>query len=195
MRWKDDPMGPYVRLKSGTKFHLTNPRASDIHVSDVAYHLSGINRFTGGSRYSVAQHCVVAAEMARQWYSTGGAATHHLLPARMLIHDAAEYAYGDVSSPLKSLCPDYAALIHAMDAVVERRFDCLFLDDPRVKEIDDRMWLTERLHVYDEPFAEDINDVDLAPFPPVARWFTPWSPREAEEEWLMALRRELPWVS
>lgn len=183
---------PYIRQRSGRKFFLAEFKTAQWNLQDIAYHLAGINRYTGGSRYSVAQHCVVAARMAARHYPY-----ETNLPARMLIHDVAESAYGDMSSPLKSLCPDYNRLLTLADASVEKFFDLTFMDDPLVKEVDTRMWLTESETVYwdvEEDTSEDVAWCALKPFPLPDTDFEAWDPDEAEGEWLLACRTLLPWA-
>lgn len=186
---------PYLRRPNGSKVYLLNPRPEQWEPADVAHHLAGINRYTGGSRFSVAQHCVVAARMAEKYYPD-----HGLLPAKMLIHDVAEAVYGDVSAPLKAaIGSEYNRLLTLADASVEKRFDVLFLDDPLVKEIDLRMWRTERLVIHwdcdPEELAEDTDWCPFGPFPlPDNENFVPWDPEEAESEWLLTCRRIIPWA-
>ncbi len=190
-RWKTDPRGPYIRLYSGQKFYLKCPEENAIRVSDVAYHLAGTYRYSGGSRYSVAQHCVVAAAMAEYFYPD-----HPELPAKMLVHDVAEYVLGDVSAPLKSLLPEYQWLEARTNAAVERRFGVRFTDDPLVKEIDDRMWLTEKQFIYIGDAHERDYEGDLVPFDLSEGmrevFFEPWNPRHAEREWKYQLAEYLP---
>jgi hypothetical protein len=183
---------PYLRRPTGKKIFLMSPTPSQWDIPDIAWHLAGLNRYTGGSRFSVAQHCVVASRMAAEHYPDNA-----LLPARMLIHDVAEAVYGDMSAPLKALCPEYVRLIDLADATVEKRFDLTFLDDPLVKEVDLRMWLTERLIIHwevEEDLSEDTAWSGLEPFPLPDENFEAWSPEEAESEWLLSCRRLIPWA-
>lgn len=197
VRWRDHRDGPYIRLLSGRRFHLRDPRPEDFRPADVAHNLAGINRYTGASRYSVAQHCVVAARCAERFYADAVRppdGRREWLPAAMLVHDVAESAYGDMSSPLKSMCPEYKALEAAADRAVEARFNVQFVGDPLVKEIDDRMWLTESRRLFGDAALEDyvgpLTPFDGAPLD----WFLPWSAERAEREWLRELARLLPWV-
>jgi len=189
--------GPWIQTSpSNVKFHLADPRPDEIHVEDVARHLSGIIRCTGASRFPVAQHCVVAARMAKRFYPDASPK----LPAKMLIHDSPESFYGDVSSPLKSLLPDYRYYEALGTRAFEERFDLGWTDDPLVKEIDRRMMLTERPIYFSKviPWDDDwIMAAELKPFPSSYRvpdeW-RPWTPDEAEVEWLCEFRMLLPWV-
>lgn len=185
---------PYLRRPNGRTFNLVNPTVDQWDIADIALHLAGLNRYTGGSRFSVAQHCVVAAKMAEVHYPD-----HALLPARMLIHDAAESAYGDMAAPLKQLIKgsEFERAFHQAEATIEEFFDLTYLDDPLVKEVDLRMWLTEREIIHwdcEVDISEDTNWLDLKPFPLPDELFIPWDPETAESEWLLACRRLLPWA-
>lgn len=191
-------MRNYIRLRSGRCFNLVHPQFHANLIPDVAYHLAGINRYTGGSRFSVAQHCVVGAWMAEMFYPQVPR-----LAARFLVHDATEFAYGDISSPLKRLIPGYVELEERAQLAVEDAFEILFVADEEVKEIDIRMWLTERLMVYmdaecsDEELAADyigpLEPFDLS----VGEFldhFSPWDADAAAEIYEREFHRLLPWV-
>ncbi len=189
--------GPYIRSHFGRKIPLANPSPADLRLDDIAYHLARINRYTGASQFSVAQHMVVGAVMARRFYPD-----HPLLPARFLIHDVPEHAIGDVSSPLKSLIPGYKELEQRWDLAVESWAGLTFVGVPEVKELDDRMWLTERLTIFREALwlgAEMDEDTARCQWEPfeltrheLTRYFEPWGARVAEEEYLVAVGREFP---
>lgn len=78
----------------GMVISLTDPAPHSINIEDIAHALSHICRFGGHSSafYSVAQHCVLVAQMvppaAKKWG---------------LLHDAPEAYLGDVIKPLKIL--------------------------------------------------------------------------------------------
>lgn len=194
-RWKDHPRGPFIRCSpSGHPFFLKDPTPDQFRPRDIARHLAGVMRYTGASRYSVAQHCVVASRLAKMWYAYVGGT---LYARKMLVHDVAEAFYGDMSSPLKSLCPDYKAIERKADAAVEVAFGETFVGDAVVKEIDDRMWLTEsRLlfgHAAMEDYAGPLNEFQLS------QWtdhedFVPWTPERAEVAWLSSFRTLFPEV-
>ena len=192
-RWKD-PRGPYIRLYDGFKWFLLHPKAEDFSLDRISHHMARISRYTGASTYTNGQHSVVAAQMANRFYPNA-----RLLPAKMLIHDVAESVLNDVSSPLKSLLPDYRALETLHDAAVEERFDLTFLDDPLVKEVDDRMWLTERLVVYPMLSREDDYTGPLEEFPltedELMDDFTPWAVEVVEHELRIAFAQLLPWIA
>lgn len=198
-RWAQYERGPYIRMHSGEKFFLKDPRPEEFRIPDIAYHLARVNRYTGGSEISVAQHSAVGAMMAARFYPT-----ERLLPARLVIHDVTEHAIGDVSSPLKRLIPEYKQLELVHEAAAERRFDLTYVGDPLVKEVDDRMWLTERRMVFrdaEEAGVDMSEDVRWCPHSPfdinddeLIELFSPWGPYEAEHVWLQQLYAWLPWV-
>lgn len=187
--WQHTNRGPYIKTFYGNKIFIGDPRPEDFTVEDIARNLAGINRYVGASRYTVAQHCVVAARMAELHYPT-----EKLLPARMLIHDADEAFIGDVSSPLKSLLPDYVMVEQKMQLAMEKFFDLLFIGDPLVKELDYRMWLTEREELFGGRHGPQETDYKgpLQPFEWAGRDFTEWPADEAEIRWLEACRTYFP---
>lgn len=192
--------GPYIRMHSGRKVYLKEP---EWYLPDIAYHAAGVHRYTGGSRLSIGQHMIVAAAMAEQFYS-GDTAYTDPLPARLLIHDAPEAVYGDMSSPLKRLCPDYCALLLNGERSFERWTGLTFINDPLVKEIDLRMWLTERQLVLAQAMlngvdvSEDTDWCSLKPFPltvdELYEKFDPWHSMIVEQAYTREFRRLLPWM-
>lgn len=194
-KWRTDPRGPYIRMRSGEKVYLADPSPEQIRLADVAHHAARIRRYTGASELSIAQHMVLGAWMAARFYPE-----HDLLPARILIHDVGEHVLGDVSAPLKSMLPEYKALETRWDYAVEQRFGVTFIGDALVKEVDDRLWLTERLVVYghvEEDISEDYSG-PLEPFPldavELEHLFGKWSDSEAEAAWLDECHDEFPGV-
>jgi hypothetical protein len=119
-----------IKLFSGTVVDLADPSFDRVTLLDVAHGLAHICRFTGHTRrfYSVAEHSVHAS---------------YLVPATLaadaLLHDAHEALIGDVSSPLKSLLPDYQAMEARVEAGVRRRFKVSVETPRRVIEADRTM--------------------------------------------------------
>ncbi len=83
-------MNTIVLTMSGRKIDLLAPKASDIYWPDVCFALANINRFTGHTRISVAQHSVIVADLVSAEAEPYA-----------LIHDAKEYITGDNSTPEK----------------------------------------------------------------------------------------------
>jgi len=109
---------------SGARLDLQSPAVEMITLRDIAHALSRIGRFCGAGDHiaTVAQHCVhvsllCSPECAR-W---------------ALLHDASEAYLGDVSSPLKSLLPEYQHLEKIWQDAISTRFgvprcDCKYWD-------------------------------------------------------------------
>ena len=96
---------PYVRSVSLTKIHFLDPKPEDIVVADIAHGLAALCRFTAGLKpgYSVAEHCVLGSRRIKDQDQA----------REFLIHDAAEYVFGDPASPIMRAvgsCPFKAAL-------------------------------------------------------------------------------------
>lgn len=174
------------------RFPFLTATPDDVDVQATAFHLAGIYRYTGGSRITVAQHSVVGAFMAKRHYQD-----HPLLPAKMLVHDSAEAVMGDMSSPLKQLCPDYKRLYSQIEPLFEERFELFWSQDPLVKEVDLRMMLTEREWCFDnpDPWLDTWNAPHLKSFEASLYEMQPWAPDEAEALWLQYFRELLPWVN
>ncbi len=103
-----------ARTRSGLNFNLAAPHAETLRLSDVAHHLSLINRFAGASEFpiSVALHSVNVARVLASWKAS---AEIRLIG---LLHDAHEAFIGDVTSPMKQELSSWAGADH-----VERSAD------------------------------------------------------------------------
>lgn len=117
----------WIQTWSGVALDLLDPKPTDIHAEDIAAALSKINRFTGhtSSPYSVASHSLLVMHYARP---------EHRLQA--LLHDAAEYAVGDVSTPLKAMVPQFRKIEDRVHAAICARFDLPPKIPDEVKAID-----------------------------------------------------------
>ncbi len=123
MKRSPEPPRAWQRMLSGRRLDLLNPSALDIEIEDIAHGLARVARWNGQTKgdhaFSVAQHCVLVAEIAE-----------HLDPkldkaARLaaLLHDAPEYVIGDMISPFKAaLGLDYKAFEKRLLAAIHLRF-------------------------------------------------------------------------
>jgi hypothetical protein len=110
-------------MLSGRRLDLLSPSPFDIEIEDIAHGLARVARWngqtTGEHAFSVAQHCLVVADIVE-----------HLRPdwprewrLMALLHDSAEYVIGDMISPFKTaLGLDYRAFEHKLEAAVHLRF-------------------------------------------------------------------------
>ncbi|BAV81084.1 putative helicase [Vibrio phage CKB-S1] len=153
-----------IYLHGGVEFDLLGDKF-DLPLKTIAYHLSHINRFTGGvGQYSVAQHSVMVSRMLPDHLKMAG-----------LMHDATEAALGDVAAPLKRLLPDYQAIENRLQDALDKRFH-IQTRHRQVKEADMRMLATE---------ARDFKlPFDVPGYQPSGSPIKVWSPRIAEMQFL-----------
>lgn len=125
----------YIQTSIGVHFDLQDPKPEMVSIIDITRALSHINRFTGHTKkpYSVAVHSLNASYIVPPEFAL-----------EALLHDAHEAYTGDVSSPLKSLLPDYRALENRIESVVRQRFGLPAGMSPEVKRADLTMLATER---------------------------------------------------
>ena len=161
--------GPTILLLSGEYFDLAEPEACAFQVSDIAHALGNICRFTGHTQrfYSVAEHSVICS---------------HMVPPEdamaALMHDAAEAFIGDVSSPLKSLLPDYKAVERRVEQAVWSRLGLPLTLPPSVKIADRRALAVEQrvcMGNGDEWGTDEPTDEDCA----LIRFLSPEDARTA----------------
>jgi hypothetical protein len=181
-------VGPTILLGSGTYFDFENPEAAELTIEDVAYGLAFQSRFAGqcvsrrtGKRvyYSVAQHCVIVAGHADRGYKMAA-----------LMHEVGEATCNDMSSPLKSQCPDYKRIEKRCEAAGFVRFGVKMIDPTYIKHLDLRMLATEQRDIMPtrgETWGtlNDIEPFDAEIFP----WENPHNAAEVFLETFHALRR------
>ncbi len=114
-----------IRTFSGVYVNPLAMRARDVRIADIAHHLARICRYTGAcpEHYSVAQHSVLTSIACEAMYPTG-----YDLQLACLLHDAAEYVFNDIASPVKKdpRMQWYADLEHQ----TARMIFCVFGLDP-----------------------------------------------------------------
>ncbi|MCZ7501223.1 hypothetical protein [Agrobacterium sp. ST15.13.015] len=135
-------IGPTILLGSGAYFDFDNPEGSQLTIEDVAYGLAFQSRFSGqcvsrrtGKRvyYSVAQHCIIMAGYAEPGSKMAA-----------LMHEVGEATCGDMSSPLKSKCPDFKAVEKRCEAAGLSRFKVKTPSHTYIKHLDLCMLATEQ---------------------------------------------------
>lgn len=118
---------PYIHAFSGRRIYVRDPDLNDaLYLEDFAHGLARVSRFTGHTshRYSVASHSLMVADLLPSRAHGGG-----------LMHDAIEAVLGDVSSPLKSLLPEYQALQTRWENAMAERWGVV-LRSPEIKAAD-----------------------------------------------------------
>lgn len=135
-------MSPHcMQTNSGRLVDLASLSEEDIDIEDIAHALAHIVRFTGHANkpYSVAQHCMLVADLCPPEHRLWG-----------LLHDASEAYLGDVSTPLKSLLPDYREIEERTQKIVAGRFDLPWPMPPEVKDADREALMIEKTDLFDK---------------------------------------------
>lgn len=104
---------PFIRLSDHTKIHFLE-RNIPIRIEPIARSLAKTCRYLGhiDGWYSNAEHNILVADRIQ----------NKKVARYALIHDFAEYVFGDMASPVKALCPDYKKLIDNFQQVLEIHF-------------------------------------------------------------------------
>lgn len=100
---------PFMLTASGRAVDLLDPQPDQITLEDACHHLARINRFTGAiSRpsYTVGQHLLLATAIAQKFLSGEAAVRYQSAEywdqlLAVALHDFEEYAFNDLSSPVK----------------------------------------------------------------------------------------------
>jgi len=87
---------PYIQTYSHKKLHLFNPKPEEIELEDIPHALGLKTRYTGHCKfhYSVAQHCVLGANLLEDSHGPWSALA-------FLLHELGEVYLPDIASPLK----------------------------------------------------------------------------------------------
>lgn len=174
-----------IRMRSGITLDLAHPDPELLRVDDLAYHLAGINRWTGASRFTVAQHQVLTF-----WLTAGGPG-HHPGAGEpwAALHDTAEALVGDVGHWLKQLLGEaYRAIERPWIKAVSKRFGVPVADVHRADK------LAAQLEA--RALWPHLSTHGLEPIDPTLVWdqmghsgLEPWEPKRAEQAWLNLLER------
>ncbi len=164
-------IGPTILLFGGTYFDFEAPETSAFTIEDIAHGLSMVCRFAGQCirHYSVAQHSVHISNNVPPEHAYQG-----------LMHDAAEFAVGDIVKPLKVLLPEYTIVEKRVEAAVFQRFYVTTPLPPTIKEADIVMLATEQSQL-----MRNRDDWDYTRGrSPFAFEIPTWTPEEAKSQFL-----------
>jgi 5'-deoxynucleotidase YfbR-like HD superfamily hydrolase len=147
--------GNWMQTYSGRMFWPMDPRASDVHIEDIAHALSQQCRYAGHSDrfYSVAEHCVLVSRSVRSAHNLWG-----------LLHDASEAYLVDIPRPLKPYLTNYADIEGRVMAAICERFGLLESMPDEVRSADERICNDERdalLKPPPMPWAIDPNPIGV----------------------------------
>lgn len=188
-------MRPWLETMSGRPF-VIEAEDPDFDLSDLVWGCARQPRYNGQWRpdvtwYSVAEHSVLVARAFDELtedtvYVLGG--DRDRLVRTALCHDLAEGLLGDVSSPLKKLLPEYAAIEARFYSALARRYDLIDPIPPIIAETDMRILLDEREQLMTR--GRDRGDWGLPPdLRPLGVTLEYWEPVRAAREFAAALDR------
>jgi hypothetical protein len=186
----------------GTVFDLAAPAVASVCFLEVAKALAGIRRFNGRG-IPVAQHSVMGAKAVINERGTGMEAVLFLL------HDAHEWALGDIIRPMQSLMSlhlsQHHGALHAqafeqgLDRLKSRWDDAIYaaagLPLPEfwttrqrrvVKDMDDRMCRAEAIDLFGQRASTQFSTSER---PKTLGCIRMWGPAKAEEEFLALLHQ------
>jgi hypothetical protein len=139
-------MKPIVEMPSGKFFDLVNPTADMVDIYDIAWNLTRIPRFNGGTignkTYTVAEHSIWVAKYLERRFDNPLLALHGLL------HDAHEAYTGDITSPMKAI----DARLHTAITLVQRNIQTVIQQKLGV----------HRAHIYWRDFIHCADQQALA---------------------------------
>jgi 5'-deoxynucleotidase YfbR-like HD superfamily hydrolase len=160
---------PYIRVKSGKKFHVLSPKPCEIEISDIAHALSHLCRFTGhcSEFYSVAQHSCHVSDILPDDLKLIG-----------LLHDASEAYCNDIASPLKKTLPQYIDVENNIQKVICRRFKLIYPYPAAIKTADRVLLATELRDLIGH------NDHKIIPLKPLDKKIKAWSTAKSRTEFL-----------
>jgi len=124
-----------IRTFSGRLVDAFNPDPSQIVLEDIAHALSMQPRFAGHMPmfYSVAQHCIGCANLAKTQEDKRAA----------LFHDASEAYLLDIPTPIKKRLPQYKEIEHKLMEVIAGKFGFQYPLSEVVKAVDQEMLFYE----------------------------------------------------
>lgn len=180
----------WTQTFSSRAWRLLAPQQEDICINDIAHQLSFQCRFSGAvvCWYCTAEHSVRVMRRVRELVSD---APRELLAASLL-HDGHEAVLGDWTRPVKAALVELGAgnalkrLTAIQDAAIAKwaAIDPALFHHPLVKQADDELLATEKLHLMREaplPWIELPLPLEVSSQDPLG-----WSPLRAESEFQKA---------
>lgn len=163
----------WIDTNSGAIINFLNIEHRSIQIEDIAQGLSNTCRFAGQIQkfYSVAEHSVLVYKYCKDKLKDlpHGAFLGVLMSA--LMHDAPEAYIGDMTTPLKILCPGFKVIEADLEKVLRETFglDVLF-SHAMIKEADKALFEIERFKFRgDEGYETKFKlpeDVEIRNLPP-----------------------------
>lgn len=182
----------WIITRSGLRIDMIDLEANleRITITDIAHSLSRQSRFVGHfepEHYSIAEHSVLVSRMVEhaapryfdsefgQQYMNSPPWDKKIAQIALvgLMHDAVEYALGDMSSPQKSVTPEYKERERRLELVIDQRFKLDRKDWALIKSMDNYAYQVERRDL----FTPSGYDEWAEPLPPLDSSFDlcPWN--------------------
>lgn len=173
-------VGGWIGMYSGRKFWPLDPRAQEIHIPDVVQSLSHQCRFGGHCEtfYSVAEHCVLVAEILKEW------GHNQDIQFAGLMHDASEAYLVDIPRPYKASMPEYQVWEERIQREIEKKYGMTvgLLHHPLVKEADERALIIESKSLFLDTRDWVFGETPISAIREIKRWGS----GEAARKWLDA---------
>jgi hypothetical protein len=171
----------FIETYTGRAFWPLDPvRSKDaLSVIDIAHALANQCRYSGHVRwfYSVAQHCCLLASFAVEQRGADP-----LTALQILMHDAPEAYLVDIPRPVKQYMPQYRVWDHAINDVIREWMGWSGIPIPEIiDDLDSRIIVDERAQLMDPAQRNDWGHK----FEPVGVEILPWTPAEAEKQFLI----------
>ena len=156
----------WLQTYTGRAFDYENPTPDMVCIEDVAHALAHSSRFNGHAStfFSIAQHSILVSQQLPSHLRLQG-----------LLHDAHEAYVGDVVAPLKRCAgmEAYCAIERRVQAVVAQAFGIPPELDPKVREADLRMLISERNVLFGTPpypwgVKNPPFNIEIQPVPPLS---------------------------
>lgn len=145
--------GDWMQTFTGRQYWPLDPRADEVHLEDIAHHLSMICRYLGACErfYSVAEHSVYVSTLVPKE-----------LRYKALFHDAAEAYCHDIIRPIKRNLNEYKAIEQINHEAICARFSIDPTEERIIKLADNAMILAEAKFLMKSPpvpWREKPNDL------------------------------------
>ncbi len=168
--------GFWKETYTGAKFYLMDPRPEEVVFEDVAHSLAHQCRYTGHCLkwYSVAEHCCLLTDYVKEQ------GRDCFDQYEMLMHDAPEYATGDISRPMKYGIPGLKASLEHIEVAVSAAFGTTYPEPNWLRKIDARMIRDERA----QNMVDSGNDWNHDKLVPLGITLQYWGPTRAKKEFI-----------
>ena len=147
---------PVIVTITGKIIDYINPSIDQICIEDIAYNLSFINRWCGGTivRYSVAEHSINCAKMSLAYDSKNKEQALYAL-----LHDAAETYTSDIPRPFHRAVPDFKRYEKRLMDLIRHKFKLDEKHFDKVVEIDNKMLTNEAEQILSSSMKESLSSL------------------------------------